>query len=174
MTANSEKNNVTIADEETSILSINNVDQLYGQVNFKANFSCLSLKMLKFLYQEMGISDISIKQKLISRLVSKYKGREESSNDLFEKEKVMNIVNVVGNTENSLPRFSDKKKVLNSENDEIAGMLIDKVLSMSKLNYLLLAKQVALKKVYIVKVVDKDGWKVVTKMALNNLVDPIS
>ncbi|CAG8828440.1 18201_t:CDS:1, partial [Gigaspora margarita] len=55
-----------------------------------------------------------------------------------------------------------------------AEMLIDRALKTEDVEYLLLARQVALERVYVVRVADEDGWNVVTKMASNDLIDPMS
>ncbi|CAG8577205.1 1667_t:CDS:2 [Cetraspora pellucida] len=77
--------NKVIVDEELSMQSTNESELFCDQVNFKANFGQLSLEILKFLCQEMGISDVGLKQDLISRLVKEYKSREELSEELFGK-----------------------------------------------------------------------------------------
>ncbi|CAG8773633.1 23456_t:CDS:2 [Cetraspora pellucida] len=65
MTGNSEKNKVTIVDEETMTLQTNDVDQ-------------------------SRISNVGLKQNLIGKLVSEYKAREELPDELFRKVKIAN------------------------------------------------------------------------------------
>ncbi|CAG8477217.1 14378_t:CDS:2 [Cetraspora pellucida] len=229
MSSNSDKNK-GIVDEDLIIQSTNNPEPSRGQVNFEANFGRLSLEMLKFLCQGIGISEIGLKQDLVSRLVSECKGREEASSDLFGKGKSMNLDNDVGDTEAFLYardrghsvggpnidkqeggdlgaratgvhqslRFPEAKEkfVFDNDIDETglwrkrnlskarnqwefnewckAGLLMDKALNTGDVDYLLMARQVALERAYVVRVADEDGWGVAVKMASNNTVDSIS
>ncbi|CAG8641488.1 17929_t:CDS:2 [Cetraspora pellucida] len=105
MASVSGKNKVTVSEEETT-QSASDVEPSCGQVNFEANFGRLSLKMLKFLCQGMGISDAGLKQELVGRLVNEYKKKEESSGELFVKGKAVNIDNEMGDIE-SFPSARD-------------------------------------------------------------------
>ncbi|CAG8477793.1 9147_t:CDS:2, partial [Cetraspora pellucida] len=229
MSSNTEKNKVAV-DEDLIIQSNNDPEPSRGQVNFEANFGHLSLEMLKFLCQGMGVSEVSLKQDLVNRLVSECKAREEASGDLFGKGKSMNLDNDVGDTEvffhtrdhghsvggpninkqeegdlgaraagvhQSLWFPEGKEKfVFDNDSDETGlwrkqnlskagnqwefnewckvGLLMDKALNTGDVDYLLLTRQVALERAYIVRVADEDGWGVAVKMASNDTVDPMS
>ncbi|CAG8528606.1 21512_t:CDS:2 [Cetraspora pellucida] len=94
MANNLEKSKGTVVEEDIMVQSNNDSEPSRGQVNFEANFGCLSLEMLRFLCQGMGVSDVGLKQDLVSRLVSKCKGKEESCSGLFGKGKVVNLDNM--------------------------------------------------------------------------------
>ncbi|CAG8634843.1 17310_t:CDS:2, partial [Cetraspora pellucida] len=80
---NISKNSVTIKDESSStnsdidLTQKNDVDmtQRAAQTNFEANFSRISVEMLKFLCYEIGVSVAGLKQNLVGRLVNKSKKR---------------------------------------------------------------------------------------------------
>ncbi|CAG8808259.1 15118_t:CDS:2, partial [Cetraspora pellucida] len=91
MTNNLEKSKGTVVEENNMAQSNNDSEPSCGQVNFEANFGRLSLEMLKFLYQGMGVLDVGLKQDLVSRLVSECKEKEESCSGLFGKGKVVNL-----------------------------------------------------------------------------------
>ncbi|CAG8618282.1 42584_t:CDS:2 [Gigaspora margarita] len=55
-----------------------------------------------------------------------------------------------------------------------AGLLLDKALFTGEVEYVQLARQVALERAYVVRVADEDGWNVVAKMASGDLLDPMS
>ncbi|CAG8669958.1 hypothetical protein C2G38_2167912 [Gigaspora rosea] len=55
-----------------------------------------------------------------------------------------------------------------------AGLLLDKVLLTGQVEYVHLARQVALERAYVVRVADEDIWSVAAKMALEDSMDPMS
>ncbi|CAG8498484.1 3505_t:CDS:10, partial [Scutellospora calospora] len=55
-----------------------------------------------------------------------------------------------------------------------AEVLLDKVLVSGDLNYVRLARQVALKRAYVVRVADEDSWDIASKMAIGDILNPIS
>ncbi|CAG8740425.1 41168_t:CDS:2 [Gigaspora margarita] len=54
------------------------------------------------------------------------------------------------------------------------GLLLDKALLSGEVEYMHLAKQIALERAYMVRVADKNGWGVAAKMAASNIMNPIS
>lgn len=54
-----------------------------------------------------------------------------------------------------------------------AGLLLDKALLSRQVEYVQLARQVALERAYMVRVADEDGWGVAAKMALDDSTDPM-
>ncbi|CAG8817820.1 25244_t:CDS:2, partial [Gigaspora rosea] len=55
-----------------------------------------------------------------------------------------------------------------------AGLLLNKAFSKGNIEYVYLARQVALERAYVVRVANEVGWNVIAKMASGNLLDPIS
>ncbi|CAG8813001.1 45462_t:CDS:2, partial [Gigaspora margarita] len=54
------------------------------------------------------------------------------------------------------------------------GLLLDKALLTGDIEYVQLARQVALERAYVVMVADEDGWNVAVKMASGDWLDPMS
>ncbi|CAG8725356.1 30008_t:CDS:2, partial [Gigaspora margarita] len=54
------------------------------------------------------------------------------------------------------------------------GLLLDKALLTSEVEYVHLSRQVALERAYIVRMVDEVRWCVAAKMLLENSMDPMS
>lgn len=54
------------------------------------------------------------------------------------------------------------------------GLLLDKALFSGEVEYVHLAKQVALERAYVVRVADEDGWGMAAKMAASDIMDPMS
>ncbi|CAG8527628.1 13422_t:CDS:2 [Cetraspora pellucida] len=49
-------------------------------------------------HSQMGIFDVGLKQDLINRLISECKDKKKLFNELFEKEKIINLNNDMGDT----------------------------------------------------------------------------
>ncbi|CAG8621552.1 14565_t:CDS:2 [Cetraspora pellucida] len=114
----------------------------------------------------MGISDVGLKQDLVSRLVKEYKRREELSNG--------GHLAGGGSSNDKLEEESWEAK--GSEFNEWckAGLLMDKALNTGDVDYLFLARQVALERAYVIRVADEDSWSMAAKMVANNTIDPMS
>ncbi|CAG8750207.1 17173_t:CDS:10, partial [Gigaspora rosea] len=54
------------------------------------------------------------------------------------------------------------------------GLLLDKALFTGDIEYVQLARQVALEKAYVVRVTNEDGWNVAAKMTSGDWLDPMS
>ncbi|CAG8708066.1 3645_t:CDS:2, partial [Racocetra fulgida] len=55
-----------------------------------------------------------------------------------------------------------------------AVVLMDKALASGDVNYIRMARQVAMERAYVVRVADEDGWKVAAKMANVDGLDPMT
>ncbi|CAG8731457.1 24959_t:CDS:2 [Cetraspora pellucida] len=136
MFSNLEKNKVTVA-EDLIIQLTKDPKPSCSQVNFEANFDHLDL---------------------VSRLVSEYKEREEVFSDLFGKKKSMNLDNDMEEGDlgaraagvHQLLQFSEGKEIFVFDND-------NKALNIGDVDYLLLARQVALERAYVFRVANEDG-----------------
>ncbi|CAG8742605.1 30622_t:CDS:2, partial [Racocetra persica] len=182
--------------------------QKSGQTNFEANFSHMSVEILKFLCHEMGVSETGSKQDLVSCLVNESRKRYVLSNsDISVKEKVVDIDSDMKEVPGEGSKLSFKKAFANTFNNVLvdsenlvtnrcnilsspqlakarnqweynewckASLLLDKALYTDDINYVQLARQVVLERVYVVKVADKDGWNVVVRMVSGDMLDLIS
>ncbi|CAG8653209.1 10955_t:CDS:2, partial [Gigaspora rosea] len=179
---------VTVEDESSTINSdieftLKNdteASQKSGQANFKANFGHMSVEMLKFLCHEMGVSEADNLGKGKAVDVDS-KWREvpaQDSKSEFEFGKA--FPNAFNNTPADSGNLGKKHELTKARNQREynewckAGLLLDKALSTGDVKYVHLARQVALKRAYIVRVADKDGWNVAAKIASGDLFDPMS
>ncbi|CAG8780048.1 6175_t:CDS:2 [Gigaspora margarita] len=123
---------------------------------------------------EQTYKKVGIKQDLVNRLVSEAKKRcELGSLDNSEKAKgaelsrmfepALNNKNSKFNFETFLDRFG------NIPSDDTVDTSLDKAILSGEVEYVYMARQVALERAYIVRVADEDGWSVAANWQQYNL-----
>ncbi|RIB22037.1 hypothetical protein C2G38_2174937 [Gigaspora rosea] len=190
---------VTIEDVSLSLVTSDvEIINKNNQSSFDTNFGHLSIEILKFLCHKLGVSNLGMKQDLVNRLGNEAKKRNgssglenlgkgkavESDSDLklaFDNQFKANVdagqafANIFG----SLPSDNGNPYAKMGDNfppwtSSVAGLLLDKALLTGQVEYVHLARQVALERAYVVRVADEDGWGVAAKMALEDSIDPMS
>ncbi|CAG8851689.1 12006_t:CDS:2, partial [Gigaspora margarita] len=185
---------VTIEDESSSPVN-SDVEAINknNQSSFDTNFGHLSIEILKFLYYELGISDVDTKQNLVNRLGNEAKkinglsglensGKEKQWRQMFKANMDADqaFANVFGtplsDNGNPFAKIGDDfpPQMFSSGESPFTGLLLDKALLFKQVEYVQLARQVALERADIVRVADEDGWGVAAKMALEDSIDPMS
>ncbi|CAG8527147.1 18248_t:CDS:2, partial [Racocetra fulgida] len=168
------------------------------QTSLESNLNRLSVEVLRFVCRGMGLSEMGQKQEIVSRLLKESHnrlGREDSvedagvtgkakkawpqllrsqDNTLSEELEALWTGNraqcpVVG--ENSLDAYSKQGSM--GQDFSPTEALMDKALASSDVNYIRIARQVAMERAYVVRVADENGWEVAVKMANVDGLDPI-
>ncbi|CAG8786650.1 20953_t:CDS:2, partial [Cetraspora pellucida] len=97
------------------------------------------------------ISDVSLKQNLVNKLISECKRKDKVSGELLKKGKLMSLDN--DDYMHSVGGLNINKQ----EEEYLETKATDKALNIENVDYLLLAKQVALEKAYVVRIANQDG-----------------
>ncbi|CAG8750307.1 14984_t:CDS:2, partial [Racocetra fulgida] len=151
------------------------------------------IEVLRFVCYEMGLLETGQKQEIVSRLIKEShnrlgpedfvedvgvtrKAKEaqpqllRSQNDtLLEELEALSGTLLIDDIERK--SVWTKRKLTKQRNQcEYnewcrAEVLMDKVLASGDMNYICIARQVTMKRAYVVRVDDKDSWEVATKMA---------
>ncbi|CAG8578289.1 7421_t:CDS:2, partial [Racocetra fulgida] len=143
------------------------------QTNFEANFSRISVEMLKFFCYKMGLFEASSKQDLVNHLVIEYKKRDVLvGSDNAVKGKSVDVDDDIKELSGEDSKFS--YEIGKAFQISLTGVLLDKALFSGNVEYVQLARQVVLERAYVVRVADKDGWNVAARMILSDLFDLIN
>ncbi|CAG8819294.1 1029_t:CDS:2, partial [Racocetra persica] len=163
--------------EPESTMSNDSVTSDITQTSLKSNLNRLSVEALRFVCRGMGLSEMGQKQKIVSRLLKESRNRlgpEESVEDAGvtgdrAQRPVMgeNSLGAYGKqglmgqdfSPNDIERRSVwTKRELTKQRNQCeynewcrAGVLMDKALALGDINYIRMARQVAMEKAYVIR-----------------------
>ncbi|CAG8559711.1 13870_t:CDS:2 [Cetraspora pellucida] len=119
----------------------------------------------------MGISDASLEQKLAVNIENKMEDFELFPN-AYNYSHIVSCSNCIDESlKEKTPSF---KQSLQFSGTRKRFMPDCENKDSEEIDYLLLARQIALKRVYMVRVANENSWGVAAKMALNDLLASIS